>query len=89
MIVVGDLAVRSHAKRQHRNAERDDDLDRIAPRTGLKGVPIDDCPPAILEKLEDVCPIPGLTGQAAIAGLVANAARAMGVAIDTGDFSVG
>jgi peptidoglycan/xylan/chitin deacetylase (PgdA/CDA1 family) len=44
----------------------------------LKGVPIDDCPPAILAELENVCPIPGLEAGQITAAILANTARAVG-----------
>jgi peptidoglycan/xylan/chitin deacetylase (PgdA/CDA1 family) len=43
-----------------------------------RGVPIEDCPPAILADLRNVCPIPGMDFDDMVAGILVEAAKAVG-----------
>jgi len=54
----------------------------------LKGVPIEDCPPAILEELDSVCPIPGMGGDELVSAIFETAARAAGAEGDISGFRV-
>ena len=54
----------------------------------VKGVPIEDCPPAILAELDGVRPLPGFDSEALLATILSNAARAAGGDVNLADFSV-
>jgi peptidoglycan/xylan/chitin deacetylase (PgdA/CDA1 family) len=44
----------------------------------VKGVPIEDCPPAILADLDNVCPLPGMNGEDLAEVILSTAAKAVG-----------
>lgn len=53
-----------------------------------KGIPIADCPPAILERLEKICPMPGMSGDELTASILTTAAKAAGSTADLGEFRI-
>ena len=44
----------------------------------VKGVPIEDCPPAILADLDNVCPLPGMNYEDLAEAILGAAAKAVG-----------
>ncbi|HZZ87771.1 MAG TPA: polysaccharide deacetylase family protein [Caulobacteraceae bacterium] len=53
-----------------------------------KGVPIADCPPAILAELDAIAPLPGMGGDELMAALLHAIARSVGAEADIANFSV-
>ena len=53
-----------------------------------KGVPIEDCPPAILTELDNICPLPGMNGEEMVSVILANAARDAGGDVNLADFHI-
>lgn len=54
----------------------------------LKSVTIENCPPAILAEIEEICPVEGMMGHEIMADLLLRIAKASGAKPDLSDFAI-